>query len=100
MLALFPNHGFVVSLSQMQIVAQGLGMMARVRQMSLAEVRAERPLGVLHIDDVHFVALIGYEGDAVLIVDPLYQGESKPVRWLLDDLKTRWDGAILVLTRK
>jgi len=97
-LALFPNHGFEVSLTDLQAAAPRLGLDAQARRMSLTELRAKRPLGVLHIDDVHFVALVGYDGDTALIVDPLYRGETRPVRWLLGDLKTRWDGAILVVT--
>ena len=38
---------------------------------------AEKPIGVLHIDDVHFVAVAGYEGDALLVVDSLYLGEEQ-----------------------
>ena len=97
-LSLFPNNGFEVSLTELQVAAPKFGLDADVQQMSLTELRAKRPLGVLHIDDVHFVALVGYDGDTALIVDPLYRGETRPVRWLIGDLKTRWDGAILVVT--
>ena len=96
-LALFPNNGFEVSLGEMQSKASLLGLNARSRQMTVADLRREKPLGVLHVDSTHFVALVAYDGEAALIVDPLYQGESHPVRWLFDDLQTRWDGAILIV---
>ena len=97
-LDLFPNHGFEVSIGEMEEAAPKLGLGAESRQMSINDLKREKPIGVLHIDDVHFVAVVGYEGDTILVVDSLYEGEAKPVRWLIDDLKTRWDGAILVLS--
>lgn len=97
-LARFPNNGFEVTLSQLQAAAPKFGLHAATRQMTVPQLRAERPLGVLHIDAVHFVALVGYDGDRALIVDPLYRDAVRPVRWFLDDLTTRWSGAILVVT--
>ena len=99
-LALFPRQGDTVSLAQLQRAAPKLGLSGTVRGMTPAQLRDEKPLGVLHIDDVHFVAAVGYSGDFVLIVDPFYRGETKPVRWFLDDLASRWDGAILTLTSR
>jgi len=97
-LARFPNNGFEVTLSQLQAAAPKFGISAATRQMTVPQLRTQRPLGVLHIDDVHFVALVGYDGDTALIVDPLYRDAVRPVRWFLDDLAVRWSGAILVVT--
>ena len=97
-LDLFPNHGFEVSIGEMEKAASKLGLKAKSRQMTLDELEREKPIGVLHIDDVHFVAVVGYEGDAIRVADSLYEGETQPVRWLIDDLKTRWDGGILVVS--
>ena len=99
-LDLFPNHGFEVSIGEMESVAPKLGLTGKSRQMTIEDLKREKPIGVLHIDDTHFVAVVGYEGDSIWVVDSLYKGEDKPVRWLIDDLKTRWDGGILALTRK
>ncbi len=99
-LNLFPRQGFEVSIGEMENAAPKLGMLAKSRQMTIQELKREKPVGVLHIDDTHFVAVVGYEGNSIKVVDSLYKGEDKPVRWLIDDLKTRWDGAILVLSRK
>ena len=96
-LHLFPRQGFEVSIGEMEVALSKLGLRGKSRQMSIDELRREKPIGVLHIDDTHFVAVVGYEADSLLIVDSLYKGEDKPVRWLYDDLKTRWDGAILCL---
>ena len=97
-LDLFPNHGFEVSIGEMEKATPKLGLSATSRQMTVEELKREKPIGVLHIDDVHFVAVAGYEGDAILVVDSLYEGETKPMHWLIDDLKTRWDGVILVVS--
>ena len=97
-LDLFPNHGFEVSIGEMEKAAPKLGLSAKSRQMTLDELKREKPIGVLHIDDVHFVAVTGYEGESILVADSLYEGETQPVRWLIDDLKTRWDGGILVVS--
>ena len=96
-LNLFPRQGFEVSIGEMESALPNLGLSGKSRQMTVEELRREKPIGVLHIDDTHFVAVVGYEGDSLLVVDSLYKGEDKPVRWLFDDLKTRWDGAILCL---
>jgi ABC-type bacteriocin/lantibiotic exporter with double-glycine peptidase domain len=98
--ALFPGQGFDVSLAEMESAVPKLGLKGKSRQMAISELCREQPMGVLHIDDTHFIAVVGYETDSVLIVDSLYKGENMPVRWLCDDLKTRWDGAILVISRK
>ena len=97
-LGLFPNHGFEVSIGEIQKAAPKLGLIGKSRQMTVEDLKREKPIGVLHIDDVHFMAVVGYDGDAILVVDSRYEGETKPVRWLIDDLKTRWDGGILVLS--
>ncbi len=99
-LNLFPRQGFEVSIGEMELAAPKLGLLAKSRQMTIEALKREKPVGVLHIDDTHFVAVVGYEGDSIEVVDSLYKGEDKPVRWLIDDLKTRWDSAILVLSRK
>ena len=96
-LNLFPRQGFEVSIGEMESALPRLGLRGKSRLMNVEELRREKPIGVLHIDDTHFVAVAGYEGDSLLVVDSLYKGEDKPVRWLFDDLKIRWNGAILCL---
>ena len=98
-LELFPRQGYAISLGEMGAALPKLGLRAASRNMSIEQVQNEHPLGVLHVDDTHFVALVGYEKDAAIIVDSLYRGEERPVRWLWNDLASRWDGAILVISR-
>ena len=98
-LAQFPNNGFEVTLGQLEQVAPTLGLQAHARQMNIADLCRDRPLGVLHVDDAHFIAVVGYDVETVLVVDPLYRGDARPARWYYDDLKVRWDGAILVVTK-
>lgn len=97
-LALFPDYGSFVSMDDLERVAPKLGLEAHVRFLTIAHMRRERPLGVLHVDGTHFVAVVGYEPDTLLVVDSVYPGESRPVRWFFEDLQMRWDGAILVLS--
>ena len=51
--------------------------------MTVEELKREKPIGVLHIDDVHFVAVAGYEGDAILVVDSLYVDLASAAAFLL-----------------
>ena len=97
-LNLFPHHGYDVTIDMLENRAPRLKLKAVVRQMNVEELKKESPLGVLHVDNSHFVAIVGYEGDSVLIVDSIFQGENESVRWMFDDLKSRWDGAILVVS--
>jgi len=99
-LALFPGEGSDVSILELEDIANDLGLKACSRQMGIADLRSQHPYGVLHVDNTHFVAVVGYREDSVLIVDSLYIGETEPVRWFYDDLKTRWDGAILIVSRQ
>jgi ABC-type bacteriocin/lantibiotic exporter with double-glycine peptidase domain len=97
---LFPGQGFDTSLGDMAGAVPKLGLKAQCRNMSVSDLRREHPLGVLHIDETHFVAIVGYEVDTALIVDSLYKGEDEPVRWLWGDVGARWDGAILVVSKR
>ena len=95
----FYSGGQSVIFSEMGSVARRLGFAADAHQMTLTELCRNKPVGVLHVDQTHFVALIGYISDGVLIVDPLYKGSQfrKPVQWLYSDLEARWDGKILII---
>jgi ABC-type bacteriocin/lantibiotic exporter with double-glycine peptidase domain len=98
--ARFPDGGDTVSFAQMERAAARWPVRVAARQMTVEAFRRERCLGVLHVDGVHFVAAVGHEAEAVWIVDPLYRGEQKPVRWLYADLPARWSGKILVIERR
>jgi ABC-type bacteriocin/lantibiotic exporter with double-glycine peptidase domain len=98
--SLFAGDSRVSNFAEIQRAAKRLGLHAEGRQMSVAELRRTRPLGILHVDDYHFVALIGYTANAVQLADPAYAGEPRRVRWLDADLAARWDGRIRIIQRR
>ncbi len=97
-LDLFPRHGYEVTIDMLESRAPQLKMRAVTKQMTCDELLRRKPLGILHVDNSHFVAVVGYDQDSLLIVDSLFKGENEPVHWMFNDLKSRWDGTILVVT--
>lgn len=86
------------SLSEMKNAARALGLKAEGLQMSIPELRRTKPLGILHIDGGHFVALIGYTNAGPRVADPVAQGKTWASVWPYARLSARWDGRILVVT--
>ena len=99
--ARFPHGGRgETSFYEIASAAKTMGIDANPRQMTLNDLRREKPLGILPVDGHHFVGLIGYERWHVLrIAETGYQGPNQIQRWSDSDLAARWDGAILVLRR-
>jgi ABC-type bacteriocin/lantibiotic exporter with double-glycine peptidase domain len=98
--SLFGGASRISHFEEIQRAAERLGLGAEGRQMTVAELRRTLPLGILHVDDNHFVALVGYTANAVQLVDPAYAGEPRRACWLDADLAARWDGRILILRRR
>ncbi len=97
---LFVDSRGVTSFAEIQGAARRLGLRAEGRQMTTDDLRRARPLGILHIDGTHFVALTGCGSDAVQIADPAYEGEPRRETWSYDDLAAHWDGMILVISKR
>jgi ABC-type bacteriocin/lantibiotic exporter with double-glycine peptidase domain len=97
--ALFAGHGRSANFADIAAAAKRLGLRAEGGQLTVPQLRAERPLGVLHVDDIHFVAVVGYEAGGVWVADPLYAGEPRRVWWLEGDLAARWDGRMLIVRK-
>lgn len=98
--SMFQGGGQETSLAEIQSAARRLGLYAEGRQMTVNDLRRARPLGILHIDNTHFVALLGCGADAVQIADPAYEGEPRRETWSYDDLAAHWDGMILVISKR
>lgn len=97
---LFTNGQGSVNFVELQNAAVRLGLSAEGRQMTADDLHRARPLGILHIDNTHFIALIGYDADGVQIADPAYVGEPRRETWSYEELAGRWDGRILVIERR
>jgi ABC-type bacteriocin/lantibiotic exporter with double-glycine peptidase domain len=95
---LFGSHFQVASFADIQEAARLLGMELQGRRMSVETLQSGRPLGVLHLDGSHFVAVVGYEQYGPRIVDPIDVNSSREAVWPYVYLRERWDGRILVLT--
>ena len=54
-LGLFSDDGFEVSLDDMQSALPKLGLTGNIRDFKISDLLREKPVGILHIDDVHFV---------------------------------------------
>jgi len=89
----------VSSFAELKKAAQELGLKADGRQTTLAQLRRTQPLGVLHVDGGHFVAVIGYTDAGLRVADPVARGRTSVGVWPYDQLTARWDGRILVVSR-
>ena len=99
-LRLFGDGRGLTSFAEIQSAAKRLGLRVEGRQTTGNDLRRTRPLGILHIDNTHFVALLGCGADAVQVADPAYAGEPRRETWSYADLAGRWDGRILVIERR
>jgi ABC-type bacteriocin/lantibiotic exporter with double-glycine peptidase domain len=86
------------SLAELRAAARELGLKAEGVQMQTTELRRSRPLGVLHTDAGHFVAVIGYADAGPRVADPVAPGKVMVSVWPYDRLSARWDGRILVVS--
>lgn len=93
----FGKHAATASFAEIARVANSLGLEMAGHQMTLEQLRAQRPLGILHVSGPHFVALVGYQPGGVRIVNPVSPGEAYEVAWSYAELRTHWKGRILAL---
>ncbi len=100
--ALFGGEVTMSNFSEMQRPAQQLGLNTQGFWMNVDELHRRHPLGILHIGPTHFVGLTGYAPNGVEVVDPEVQNWAKETTqfWSDEDLASRWDGRILVVSRK
>jgi ABC-type bacteriocin/lantibiotic exporter with double-glycine peptidase domain len=97
--AAFPEQRQRVSFADIGHAAAQLGLRASGRQMTTVELWRVRPIGILHVDEDHFVALTGYEGHRVRIMDGASPKRMPRESWDDETLARRWDGRILIVDR-
>lgn len=89
----------VSSFAELEISAHLLGLQAEGLEMSVDELRRQQPLGILHVDENHFVAVIGYESAGPRVADPIAGGKTRLAVWPYARLAARWDGRILQISK-
>jgi ABC-type bacteriocin/lantibiotic exporter with double-glycine peptidase domain len=87
------------SMEEISSVAQKFGFKTEAMRLTVEDLRRLKPLGILHIDEAHFVGLVGYDSQAFRIAETAYEGPPRVERWTDGDLKVRWDGVILVISK-
>lgn len=61
-------------------------------------LRRLRPVGVMHVDAYHFVALVGYTSSGVIVADSQSDRGDVVRVWSYGQLDECWDGVILVVS--
>ena len=89
----------LTSFVELQQAAQQLGLEAQGLALTPAELRRTQPLGILHVDGGHFVAIVCYEHDGLRIANPVTRGRTDQEVWPYANLAGRWDGRILVVAK-
>lgn len=86
------------SFEDLRTAAVRLGLSAEGKQMTESELVEANPVGVLHMKDHHYVALLGRERMGFLIANPRKSGEAEVSVWPDAYLAANWDGRILVVS--
>jgi len=86
-----------VNFDQIRRAAQQCGINMMGRWYSIAGVCREHPLGIIHVDREHFVAILGYGRNGVQVADPIESGRALTVLWSYAKLAAKWDGRMLVV---
>jgi len=97
--ARFFDNADTCSFLELQAAANSLGLKAQGQQMTVETLQSEKPLGILHIDGNHFVAITDYNTSGLTIVDSTANGVDHVAVWPYAVLAGRWNGRILILTR-
>jgi ABC-type bacteriocin/lantibiotic exporter with double-glycine peptidase domain len=93
------GEAYSTSFAEMEYPAHALGLSARGYEMTMNELRRQKPLGILHIGGDHFVALLAYTEGGVEIADPLATGSIQQSLWSYSRLSNVWNGRILVINK-
>lgn len=95
-----PSSSGETNLAILQIASREFGLSTEGRMMSIDTLEREKPLGVLHVNDDHFVAALGYESNGDIdIADSDYSGSLQIRPMSASHLSELWDGVILVVKR-
>lgn len=86
--------------SELARSAMAIGLNPAGMKMSVVDLRRRKPIGILHIDGRHFVAVIGYVGRRVEVADPIGLYRWRNELWGYSYLSAHWDGRILIITKR
>jgi ABC-type bacteriocin/lantibiotic exporter with double-glycine peptidase domain len=98
--ALFAGDTILTSFTEIQAATRGLGLEAQGFEMTMEELQQRRPLGILHVHNSHFVAIVGYDQAGPRIVNPQEPGKIHTEVWSYLKLSNSWDGRVLVVSRQ
>jgi ABC-type bacteriocin/lantibiotic exporter with double-glycine peptidase domain len=90
------------SLLQLKVTADRLGWLAVGKRVSFAqllpELRGPFPFAVVHLDSTsHFVAVLGLQGDRLIVADP----RARTAAWSQHELHEKgWRGHVLLLAKR
>lgn len=87
-----------MSFQDLKVGAIGLGLNAQGMQLTSKQLAQTKVTGILHINDNHFVALVGFSRTGFLIASPTHSGEADISVWPPSYLSSHWDGRVLVIT--
>jgi ABC-type bacteriocin/lantibiotic exporter with double-glycine peptidase domain len=96
-LKLEPQRDNETSFADLKTMADKLHLCSYGIQTTLAEIKLSKPIGILHVDNNHFVALIGYSIDGVIVDDINSKTNSVENIWSFSTLSHRWDGRLLII---
>lgn len=94
------NNNGVTSFSDLQDAASEMGLVAVGMRMDMATLKRQKPVGILHVYGSHFVALVGYKENDLIIADPTPNGKMSIHYWPYNHLPDVWDGSILVVRKR
>jgi ABC-type bacteriocin/lantibiotic exporter with double-glycine peptidase domain len=86
------------SFEDLRTAAVRLGLNAEGRQMTEPELTQANPIGILHMKDHHYVALLGRARGGFLVANPRKSSEAEVSVWPRAYLAANWDGRVLVVS--
>jgi len=97
-LRIMGDHADVSSLADLQEAANHLGLKAVGMNATIQDLQGSKPLGILHVEGFHFIAVVGYRPHGLVVVDPA--SSSYPEEQVLSypTLQRVWDGRVLAVS--
>ncbi len=99
-LSLFRNNGHTSSFADINAVATLLQLKSSGIETTTDELKKFQPMGIVHVDGSHFVAILEYTSEGPIVADPIEVGITRKSIWSYSYLQTKWDGHMLVISQK
>lgn len=96
---MFGDKLFRCNIDDISVINDKIGFKSLPLRINVDKLRINQYIGVIHVDNSHFVALIGQDSQAFHIMETGYEGPPRMERWTDGDLMARWDGVILVISK-